>query len=72
MLFFNIRKGSLYNPEKAVRLYTEGCDYNHAKSCDTLGAIYALGKDEKQDYNKSKFFYNKACSLEKSTVGCAV
>ena len=34
------RKGSLYNPEKAVRLYTEGCDYNHAKSCDTLGAIW--------------------------------
>jgi len=61
------RNGSLYNPKKAIRFYTKGCDYNHPESCDTLGVIYALEKD----YNKSKFFYNKACSLEKSTVGCA-
>ena len=48
--------------KKAIVYLQESCDNNFTKGCQSLGLIYG-GKGVEKDYNKSMYFYKKACIL---------
>lgn len=41
----------------------KGCNLNDATSCNLVGIAYDNGRGVKQDYEKAKEYYGKACDL---------
>ncbi|RMA97265.1 tetratricopeptide repeat protein [Hydrogenothermus marinus] len=57
------------NYNLAISLLKEDCSNNIGKSCEFLGQIYDEGLGVNKDYNKAKYYYEKACKLNES-FGC--
>ncbi|PSM52352.1 Sel1 domain-containing protein [Campylobacter blaseri] len=57
--------GNLYYTKqdyiKAATSYKKACNSNNALSCFNLGDLYMEGKGVKQDLQKAKEYFNKAC-----------
>lgn len=53
----------------AVQLYTKGCEFGDAPSCNDLGVAYNRGKGVAEDGEQARTFYDKACK-GKLDLGC--
>jgi len=48
---------------KSIPLLMDACEVNEVGGCAYLGFIFEKGEDGKKDPIRSKFFYDRACSL---------
>lgn len=48
--------------DKAVKLYQRTCKKNNFQACNNLGVMYENGLGVKQDIEKTKQLYKKACA----------
>ncbi|PSM53079.1 Sel1 domain-containing protein [Campylobacter blaseri] len=56
--------------EEKMDIYKKGCDLDDEFSCEILGDLHYPYNNSKQDFNKSKYYYEKACKINPVNSSC--
>lgn len=71
--YANFEEGFIFynnkNYEKALNLWQSACEKNDARACNVLALMYDNGEYVKENKNRAKEFYKKACDTG-DDVGC--
>ena len=62
-LMYDYGAGVKENKGKAIKLYSEVCEFSHSLACKRLGEIYENGDGVKKDINETIKLYKKSCDL---------
>ena len=62
-LMYDYGAGVKEDKAKAIKLYSEVCEFSHSLACKRLGEIYENGDGVKKDINETIKLYQKSCDL---------